>query len=87
MFGRISKFIAENKIKPSDCNYHTLRTLENGGKVRVLVWNDNVARAEYICPACGCYGYREQEWKKPFSVKCEKCGFVIKVPKLKGKKE
>lgn len=83
MFDKISKFIAGNNIKPSDCAYHTLRSLENGGKVRVLVWDENVARAEYVCPKCGFYGYSEQQWKRPFSVKCEKCGFIIKVPKLK----
>lgn len=72
-------------MKPSDCVYHTLRDLENGGKIRVLALRDNIARVEYICPKCGKDGYKEQEWKKPFSVKCD-CGFVIKVPKLKGKK-
>ncbi len=87
MFDKISKFVAENRIKPSDCAYHTLRNLENGGKMRVLVWNDSIARTEYVCPKCGFYSYEELQWKRPFSVKCAKCGLVIKVPKLKGKKD
>lgn len=87
MFEKISKFIKENNVKASDCKYHTLRDLDNNGKIRVLVWNDNTARTEYICHKCGSYGYTETEWKRPFSVKCEKCATTIKVPKLKGKKK
>ncbi|NOZ81924.1 MAG: hypothetical protein GXO63_02120 [Candidatus Micrarchaeota archaeon] len=80
----ISEFIEKNGIKPSDCKYHTLRSLENNGKVRVLVLkSDSVARTEYICPGCSHHGYTEKEWRRPFSVKCEKCGFLIRVPKLK----
>jgi peptide subunit release factor 1 (eRF1) len=83
MFDRIEKFIEEKGIKPSDCSYHTLRTLENNGKIRVLVLKgENIARCEYICPKCGHYAYCEKEWKRPFSVKCEKCGATIKVPRL-----
>jgi len=83
IFDKIANFIKENKIKPSDCKYHTMRTLENNGKIRVLVLKkDNLARCEYICPFCGYYGYCEKEWKRPFSVKCEKCGKTIRVPRL-----
>ncbi len=83
MFDKIAKFIKENGIKPSDCTYHTLRTLENGGKLRVLVLkSETIARCEYICPKCGHYGYCEKEWKRPFSFKCENCGATIRVPKL-----
>lgn len=87
MFDKISSLIKEKNLKSSQCVYHTLRILDNGGKVRVLVLPDQIARAEYVCPKCGQYGYYEVEWKRPFSVKCEKCGATIKVPKLKGKKE
>ncbi len=87
MFGKIDSIIKEKNLKPSRCVYHTMRLLENGGKVRVLVLSDRIARAEYICPKCGFCGFVEAEWKRPFSVKCEKCGATIKVPKLKGKKD
>lgn len=87
MFDRIDSIIREKSLKASECVYHTMRLLENGGKVRVLVLRDGIARAEYVCPKCGFYGYSETQWKRPFSVKCGKCGAAIKVPKLKGKKE
>ncbi|MBU3958100.1 MAG: hypothetical protein KKB25_03415 [Nanoarchaeota archaeon] len=87
MFDKISSLIKEKSLKSSQCVYHTLRLLDNGGKIRVLVLPDRIARAEYVCPKCGQYGFAEAEWKRPFSVKCEKCGATIKVPKLKGKKE
>lgn len=87
MFDRIDSIIKEKNLKASQCVYHTMRLLENGGKMRVLVLPDNIARTEYVCPKCGFCGYSETQWKRPFSVKCEKCGATIKVPKLKGKKE
>lgn len=87
MFDKISNIIKERNLKPSDCTYHTLRNLENGGRIRVLVISGETnATAEYICPKCGHYGIEVKIWKRPFSVRCEKCGKVIKVPKLKGKK-
>ncbi len=83
MFDKIANFIKESKIKPKDCAYHTLRTLENNGKIRVLVLKgEKIARCEYICPHCGYYGYEEKEWKRPFRVKCNACGKSISVPKL-----
>jgi peptide subunit release factor 1 (eRF1) len=68
--------------------YHTYRDLPNKegkdtGSIRVLVLKDNMARVEYLCPECEHHGYVEQEWKRPFAVKCEKCGLRITVPKLK----
>ena len=89
MESRIQSFIQERGIKPSGCAYHTQRTVnsrkgEPSGKIRVLVIKgEALARAEYVCPECRHYGYAEQEWKRPFSIKCEKCGFLIKVPKMK----
>jgi len=88
MLSKISAFISENKISPRDCEYHTLRELDNGGKLRVLVLKkDLLARVEYVCPKCKKEGYSESAWKRPFSIKCEGCGKTINVPKLKGKKE
>ena len=87
MFEKIESIIKEKNLTPSSCAYHTLRNLENNGKIRILVVKgENQANVEYLCPKCGHYEYIQIEWKRPFSVKCSKCGFVIKVPKLKGKK-
>ena len=91
---KIQDFIAKNSIKPSDCLYHTNRTIRNKekqptGSIRVLATKDGKARVEYKCPECFHSDYAEQEWKRPFSVRCEKCGLKITVPKLReqAKKE
>jgi rRNA maturation protein Nop10 len=94
MFDKIQKIISEKKLTPSDCVYHTLRALENNGKIRALVIKgENTIHIELICPNCGAYSYVTQEWKKVskgakyrFEAKCPKCGNNIKVEKLKGKK-
>lgn len=85
---KIQEFVEKNGINPSQCIYHTQRSMKNrsgqiAGKIRVLVPKDGRARAEYVCPECGSYGYQETEWKRPFSVRCEKCGAKISVPKMK----
>ncbi len=86
---KIAEFISKNGIKPQDCIYHTWRDGKNkkgevAGKIRILVLKkDGIARVEYICPECGYYDYFETEWKRPFSFKCEKCGFRIRVPRLR----
>lgn len=88
----ISRLIAEKGLKPADCAYHTIRMLENGGKVRALVIKgDSALHIEYTCPKCKHSGYKKEEWKHVskaakvrFSVKCDKCGLAIKVEKLKG---
>ena len=92
MFDKIEKLIAEKGIQPADCVYHTIRTLENNGKIRALaIKGETVVHIEYVCPKCGNYGYFTQEWKDvskgakyKFTTKCPKCGFIIKVEKLKG---
>jgi len=94
MFDKIDKIIAEKKLGAADCEYHTLRALENNGKIRALaIKGDNVIHIEMICPKCGTYSYFTQEWKPVskaakirFTVKCPKCGEAVKVNKLKGKK-
>lgn len=91
----ISKIIAAKKLKANDAEYHTIRILENGGELRALVVKgDTVAHVEYTCPNCKHAGYKTQEWKNVskqaryrFSTKCDKCGFEIKVEKLKGGKK
>jgi len=85
---KIQEYIQKNSIKPSDCIYHTNRSAKGlkgfTGKIRVLVpKSDSVARCEYVCPECKHEDYAEQEWKRPFSIKCAKCGYRISVPKMK----
>jgi len=86
MLNRIAEFIKENDIKKF--TYHTWRDLEddNGnkiGEIRVLVLDDGIAHVEYHCPKCGKEFLEEKEWKRPFNVKCQNCGQLIRVPKLK----
>jgi len=95
MFDKIDRIIAEKKLTPASCDYHTLRVLENNGKVRALaIKGDSVVHIELICPKCGAYDCHTQEWKQVskgakyrFETKCPKCGFVIKVEKLKSAKK
>ena len=85
MLTKITEYIKENNV--TSPNYHTWREIsvdgEKKGEIRILVLEDKVARTEYMCPDCGNHGYVEKEWKRPFSIKCEKCGNTIKVPRLK----
>ena len=95
MFNKITKIITDKKLKISDCAYHTLRVPEDGGKVRaLLVKGEKMMHVEYVCPSCKHEGYKQQEWKAVtkaamyrFETKCDKCGFLIQVPKLKGGKK
>ncbi len=94
MFDKIQKIIKEKNLTATDCSYHTLRTLENKGKIRALaIKGEDVIHIELICPFCNAYSYVTQEWGKVskgskfrFKVKCPKCEKLIKVTKLKGKK-
>ncbi len=85
MLTKITEYIKENNVKSP--LYHTWRELEKDGEkkgeIRILVLEDNKARAEYKCPDCGHHGYLEREWKRPFNVKCDNCGNTIRVPRLK----
>ena len=69
--------------------YVTNRTAQNKagearGKIRVLVkQGSDTAEVDYVCPECSMSEHREQEWTRPFSIKCSKCSFMIKLPKLK----
>ena len=84
---KIQEYIEKNNILPKNCDYHTQISVKNSkgqvaGKLRVLAVNGK-AMLEYVCPECGNYGFVEQEWKRPFYTKCQKCSFKISVPKLK----
>ncbi|NIO19237.1 MAG: hypothetical protein GTN76_00425 [Candidatus Aenigmarchaeota archaeon] len=65
------------------------RTLRNSreeerGRMRVLVKVDSdTAETDYECPECGFKGHVDAEWRRPFAVKCSKCGFVMRLPRLK----
>ena len=65
------------------------RTLKNSreeekGRMRVIVKVDSdKAETDYECPECGFRERVEAEWKRPFTVKCTKCGFVMRLPRLK----
>lgn len=71
--------------------YITNRTLTNKsgeerGKIRILVRIDSDnAEVDYICPECGNAEHIVKLWKRPFSVRCGKCGLLIRVPRLRGK--
>ena len=94
MFDKIDKIIKERKLTPPDCTYHTLRPLENGGKIRVLVIKgEDKAYIELICPFCSKYTYIEQDYKKVskaskirMRAECSNCHKNTKVEKLKAKK-
>ena len=70
--------------------YITNRTVVNKegketGRIRVLVKIDSsIAEVNYKCPECGHEEHVEKPWKRPFSVKCSKCGFLIRLPRLKN---
>jgi RNase P subunit RPR2 len=95
MFDKIATIIKEKKLTAADCSYHTLRTLENNGKIRALVIKgEDILHIEIICPKCGKHSYFTQEWKQVskaakirFTVVCPNCDNKIKVEKLKGKKD
>ncbi|MEM5871633.1 MAG: hypothetical protein QW051_02045 [Candidatus Aenigmatarchaeota archaeon] len=57
---------------------------EEKGKMRVLVLEGSeTAQVDYNCPECGFSKHIETKWKRPFSVTCEKCKFVMRLPRLK----
>lgn len=69
--------------------YITNRTLlnkagEEKGNVAVMVPNESsTAKVRYRCPECNHSEQLEQEWKRPFSVKCSGCGFLMRLARLK----
>jgi peptide subunit release factor 1 (eRF1) len=54
------------------------------GSIAVMVPNGtDMARVRYRCPECGHSEQGEREWKRPFSLKCSGCGFLIRLARLK----
>ena len=72
--------------------YITNRTLENksgqeAGRIKAAVRNNsNQVEGIYSCPECKADGKINQPFKRPLSVRCVKCNYLMKLPKLKGKK-
>lgn len=70
--------------------YITTRNLQNSsgqikGKIRVIkLLEEAEANVDYTCPECLYTEKRKEVWKKPFSIRCSKCGFLIKVPSLRA---
>jgi len=73
----------------SQYRYVTNRPLKNKageekGKIKILVpRGSDTAQISYVCPECGFSEEKEQEWRRPFVVKCPKCGATIKIPRLR----
>ena len=91
----IASIIENKNLKAKDCRYHTIRSLENDGRIRALALKeDNKIHIEYTCPFCGNSSYMIQEWvdvskaaRIKFKFRCEKCDKLIKIEKLKSKKK
>ena len=70
-------------------SYITNRTLQNSrgeqkGRVAVLVRTGSAtAEYKYTCPECGDARDGQQEFKRPITIRCQKCGYLMKLPKLK----
>ncbi|MFH1445192.1 MAG: hypothetical protein ABIF08_01785 [Nanoarchaeota archaeon] len=57
---------------------------EEKGFIKVRVPNDsNTAEGMYKCPECENQEKVSQEFKRPFNIECSKCGFLIRMAKLK----
>ncbi|MEM5829596.1 MAG: hypothetical protein QW040_02760 [Candidatus Aenigmatarchaeota archaeon] len=72
-----------------EISYITTRDLQNSagqtkGKVRVIVLKgESIANIELICPECGQAQKKKQEFKIPLDLRCEKCGFRVKLQRLR----
>lgn len=67
--------------------YVTNRSLEGpSGKGRIKIIKlkeESLASVEYVCPMCGFEEKKKKEWKRPFSIRCDNCNHLIRVPKLR----
>ncbi len=61
---------------------------ESKGFVRARVPNDSdTAEVSYKCPECEHQENMKAPFTRPFNIRCSKCGTLMKLPKLKGKKK
>lgn len=57
---------------------------EEKGRLKAMVkTGSDTAEADYTCPECGHSEHLEVEFVRPFKVRCSKCGFLMRVSKLK----
>ncbi len=77
------------KGKVLNYRYITNRLLKNKNgqetdsiRARVKANSDRL-EGFYKCPECGYQGKIDQIFKRPINIRCEKCGFLMRVPKLK----
>jgi hypothetical protein len=74
-------------------SYITNRTLQNKagketGRIAVMVKKgSDTAEYKYTCPECGDSRQGQQEFHRPLAVRCCKCGFLMKLAKLKKEKK
>jgi DNA-directed RNA polymerase subunit RPC12/RpoP len=77
------------KGKVLNYRYITNRVVKNSrgedtGSIRARVKaGSDMVEGFYKCPECGNQGKVNQLFKRPLNVRCEKCGFLLKLPKLK----
>ena len=70
-------------------SYITNRTVQNRagemiGKIAVLVRKGStLAEYKYTCPECGDQRDGSQEFHRPITIRCHKCGYLMKLSKLK----
>jgi hypothetical protein len=70
-------------------SYITNRVLHNKagqekGRIAIRVrTGTSTAEYNYTCPECGDQKQGQQEFQRPISVRCCKCGYLMKLPKLK----
>jgi predicted RNA-binding Zn-ribbon protein involved in translation (DUF1610 family) len=72
-----------------EIRYITTRDLQNSsgevkGEVRVIVLKgENFANIDLTCPECGHVQKKKEEFKLPLNLKCDKCGFEVKLESLR----
>jgi len=70
-------------------SYVTNRVVKNKegketGKVKGFVLaGSNIFQVDYICPECGFSEHKDQDFKRPITIKCSKCNSPIRISKLK----
>lgn len=60
---------------------------ETGKVVAFVLSGETTAKVKYTCAECRHTAEMTQLFKRPFAVRCQKCSFLMKLPKLKGKKK
>ncbi len=62
----------------------SFETPQGQGKIRMFVkTGSETAEGDYACPACKKSGKINQPFKRPIQVRCDSCGFLLKLARLK----